>query len=86
MIDIKELQKELLEDHYNQIKFNINSYFDKQQSFILRDLLEDGQNNHYYIHMTKGILLPLIDLGYIKLIGTYNGYKCFSYLVLKQIK
>ena len=86
-IDIKEKQKELLEEHYISIMEKINEFHDKNQGFILRDLISDKQHdNYYYRYLTKGILMPLLDLGYIKIISCYNGYKNFTYLPLKKIE
>ena len=86
MIDVKEKQKELLEDHYKCIIEKINEHFKHNQSFILRDLLEEqGKNHNYYIMITKGILMALLDLEYVRVSGLYNGYKNFIYTPLKEI-
>jgi len=86
MIDIRKAQKELLEDHYLKVVLKINNFFKDQRGFILKDLLEDEQNNQYYIYLTKGILSSLIYFNYIEIFSLYNGKSNFTYRVLRLIE
>lgn len=87
MIDVADKQKQVLSEHYDIIIKRINQFQKKGQGFTITDLLKvDDRNNYYYIHMTKGILLSLMGLEYVKIISLYNGYKNFVYLCNKEIK
>ena len=84
--DLKNRKKELLEDHFNYVINKINERYKNELGFILRDLLEDGKTDVYYIYVTKGILLMLLAQDYIKIISTYNGNKNYVYICQKEIK
>jgi hypothetical protein len=85
-LDLKQEKNDLLNEHFKTVIDNINLAFSNDRGFILRDLLEEGRNDQYYIYMTKGILLTLLAFDYIKIISTYNGNKNYVYLCKKQIK
>jgi len=85
-INLKDKQKEILSEHYDKVIEKINAFHSEGRGFILKDLLEEETNNHYYIYLTKGIILNLMGLEYVKIISCYNGYKNFVYLPLKEIK
>lgn len=88
--DIRSTQQTYLQENFNPICTRINEFKAKNQAFILKDLLTEIQDREmyttYYITLTKGILLSLINSGYVEIIGTYNGYKNFVYMPKKEIK
>lgn len=86
MINTKEKEKELLEEHYLIIIKKINEHYKNNAGFTLRDLLEDDKNNYYYIYMTKGIISSLIYFKHIRIFASYNGNKNFIYKCCKEIK
>lgn len=83
MLSIEKIQLNFLNDHYIKVIEKINNYYEEGRGFILGDLLDC--DDVYYRYMTKGILLALIDLEYIKIISNYNGYKNYVYLPLKKL-
>lgn len=86
MIDKKLKQKELLEEHFNEIVKRIDEHKDSNTGFTLKELLDKEKDNYYYVYMTKGIVSSLIFFGYIEIFASYNGNKNFIYKSLKKIK
>jgi hypothetical protein len=84
--DLNLIKKELLDEHHNKVIKKINEFHKIDRGFILRDLIEENQNDNYYIYMTKGILLSLLAFNQIKIISTYNGNKNYVYFAIKEIK
>ena len=85
MIDLKDLQKDFLNENYINVIEKINQFKSLDRGFTLSDLCENN-NDIYTRYLTKGVLLVLLDLDYIKIISCYNGYKNYTYLPLKDIE
>jgi hypothetical protein len=86
MVDTRETEKELLEDHYLKVIDKINKYFEIDRGFILKDLLEEGQDNQYYTYLTKGIMSSLIYFKFLEIFSLYNGKSNFVYRVRKKVE
>ena len=85
MINLREKEAEVINDFHIDIINKINLNFENKQGFKLQDLLEEGQNNYYYIYLTKGLLYTLLMFDYIEIFSLYNGNKNFVYRVKKRI-
>lgn len=83
-IDFNRIEKDLLAEHYDKVIHKINSYHESGRGFILVDLLE--KDDYYFRYMTKGILLTLMSMNYIKIFSTYNGYKNYVYICRTKIE
>ena len=86
MINLREKEKEILNDLHVEIVKKINLFYENRQGFKLQDLLEEGQDNYYYIYLTKGLLYTLLMFDYIEIFSLYNGNKNFVYRAKKKIE
>jgi len=86
VINLREKEKEVLNDLHVEIINKINIFFENNQGFKLQDLLEEDQSSYYYVYLTKGLLYTLIMFDYIEIFSLYNGNKNFVYRAKKKIE